>query len=79
MLDRRDFIKISALLTTGALLGNTNSFTTNRGMCRSFGLCVNSKTLNDNPDYLNLISVSGTTDVWLPLFINGNSTVITTG
>lgn len=71
MLDRRYFIKISALLTCGALLGTINPFTTKRGICRSFGLCVNTKTLNSCPDFINIISSSGINQVWIPLFING--------
>ena len=72
MPDRRHFIKISALLASGALLAPTNPFTTKRGLCRSFGLCVNTKTLNSFPDFINIISSSGINEVWLPLYINGN-------
>lgn len=72
MPDRRYFIKMSALLTGGALLGAMNPFTTKRGICRSFGLCVNTKTLNSCPDFINIIASSGIHQVWMPLFINGN-------
>ena len=71
MLDRRNFLKISALSGSIVFLGNTNPFTIRRGLCRSFGLCVNTKTLNTYPDFLNLIADSGITGVWMPLFING--------
>ena len=71
MLDRRHFLKISALSGSIVLLGNINPFTTRSGICRSFGLCANTKTLNNHPDFLNLIADSGITDVWMPLFING--------
>jgi hypothetical protein len=71
MLDRRNFLKISALSGSIVLLGNINPFTIRRGICRSFGLCTNTKTLNSHPDFLNLIADSGITDVWMPLFING--------
>jgi hypothetical protein len=71
MLDRRNFLKISALSGSIVLLGNINPFTIKRGICRSFGLCVNTKTLNSHPEFLNLIADSGITDVWMPLFING--------
>ena len=71
MLDRRLFIKNSALLTTSALLGNSNPFTIQPSASRSFGLCVNTKTLNSFPDYINIISSSGINEVWMPLFING--------
>ena len=71
MLDRRNFLKISALSGSIVLFGNSNPFTIRRGICRSFGLCVNTKTLNSHPDFINLIADSGITDVWMPLFING--------
>jgi hypothetical protein len=71
MLDRRNFLKISSLAGSILLLGNSNPSGKRRGPCRSFGLCVNTKTLNSHPDFINLIANSGITDVWMPLFING--------
>ena len=71
MTDRRDFLKISALLGSGALVGFTPATTSGRGKSRSFSLCTNTETLNKNPGFFNLIVSSGVTDVWLPLFLNG--------
>jgi len=71
MLDRRNFLKNSTLLTSGLLLGDTDSFTFKKSNKRNFGLCVNTQTLNNYPDFINTISSSGITDVWMPYFING--------
>jgi hypothetical protein len=68
MIDRRDFLKISAVAGTGTLAG-FSSFK-NSGI-RSFSLCTNTTVLNSNPEFLELIAGSGVTDVWLPIFLNG--------
>jgi hypothetical protein len=56
MLDRRHFLKNSTLLTSGLLLGDIHSFTIKKNNRRNFGLCVNTQTLNNNPDFINTIS-----------------------
>jgi len=71
MLNRRIFLKISALFGSGALFGNIETFTIKHSKYRNFGLCVNTKTLNSYPDFINIISSSGINEVWIPLFING--------
>ncbi len=71
MIDRRNFLKVSALTGSGVWLGNINPFTFKRNNIRSFGLCTNTKTLNSHPDFINLISGSGINNIWMPLFING--------
>ena len=71
MIDRRNFLKISALLGAGTLVGYTRPVAVKKGMCRSFSLCTNTATLNSHPEYLNLIADSGITDVWMPVFLNG--------
>ena len=71
MLDRRYFLKKSTLLTSGLLLGEIDSFAFKKTNKRNFGLCVNTQTLNNYPDFINTISSSGITDVWMPYFING--------
>ncbi len=68
MIDRRDFLKISAVAGTGTLAG-FSSF--KNGGIRSFSLCTNTTVLNSNPEFLELIAGSGVTDVWLPVFLNG--------
>ena len=71
MIDRRDFLKISALAGTGTFAGFTpfNAFK-NEG-CRSFSLCTNTTVLNNHPEFLETIAKSGITNVWLPVFLNG--------
>jgi len=71
MLDRRYFLKKSTLLTSGLLLGDIDSFAFKKTNKRNFGLCVNTQTLNNYSDFINTISSSGITDVWMPYFING--------
>ena len=71
MIDRRDFIRMSALLGTGALVGDLYPPTLKRVMRRGFSLCTNTEILNKNPDFLNLAGSSGVTDIWMPLFLNG--------
>ena len=71
MLDRRHFLKNSTLLSSGLFLGDIHSFAFKKDNKRNFGLCVNTQTLNNNPDFINTISSSGITDVWMPYFING--------
>ena len=71
MLDRRNFLKNSTLLTSGFLLGDTDSFAFKKANKRNFGLCVNTQTLNNYPEFIQTISSSGITDVWMPYFING--------
>jgi len=68
MIDRRDFLKISAVAGTGTLAG-FSSF--KNGRIRSFSLCTNTTVLNSHPEFLELIADSGVTDVWLPVFLNG--------
>lgn len=69
--DRRDFLKMSALLGSAALVGYSPPATIRSGKCRTFSLCTNTETLNKNPDFFNLIVSSRVTNVWLPLFLNG--------
>jgi hypothetical protein len=69
--DRRDFLKMSALLGSAALAGYIPATKSTKGKYRSFSLCTNTETLNKNPDFFNLIVSSGVTDVWMPLFLNG--------
>ena len=71
MTNRRDFLKISTILGTGALVGYTPATVSGNGKCRSFSLCTNTETLNKNPGFFNLIVSSGVTDVWMPLFLSG--------
>ena len=71
MIDRRDFIKISALAGTSALAGFTPFNTLNKGRVRTFSLCTNTAILNSHPEFLELIAKSGVTDVWMPVFLNG--------
>ncbi len=71
MTDRRDFLKISALIGWGGLVGYIPSVTSKNSSRRRFSLCVTTETLNKNPDYFNLIVESGITDVWMPIFLNG--------
>ncbi len=71
MIDRRDFLKISALLGAGALVGAVNPLNFRHGRCRSFNLCTTTVNLNSHPDFLNLVATSGVTDIWMPLFLNG--------
>ncbi len=67
--DRRNFLKISSLLASGALVGfNPDNSST---LIRSFSLCTNTATLNSNPDFFDLIVNSGVNVVWMPLFLNG--------
>jgi len=47
MLDRRNFLKNSTLLTSGFLLSDTDSFAIKKTNKRNFGLCVNMQTLNN--------------------------------
>jgi hypothetical protein len=71
MIDRRDFIKISALAGTSALAGFTPFNTMNKGRVRTFSLCTNTAILNSHPEFLDLFAKSGVTDVWIPIFLNG--------
>jgi hypothetical protein len=71
MTDRRDFLKISALIGWGGLVGYIPSVTSKNSSRRRFSLCVTTETLTKNPDYFNLIVESGITDVWMPIFLNG--------
>jgi len=71
MLNRRNFLKTSALLGSGALVNNRYPFTAIKGKCRNFSLCTNTATLNSHPDFLNLVVNSGITDIWMPVFLNG--------
>jgi len=66
MLDRRYFLKKSTLLTSGLLLGDIDSFAFKNVNKRNFGLCVSTHTLNNYPDFIEIISSSGITDVWMP-------------
>ena len=70
MIDRGDFMKMTALLGTGALLGNINPITVKNSV-RNFNLCSTTTTLNNHPEFLNIVVGSGVTDVWMPLFLNG--------
>ncbi len=73
MINRRDFVKLSALAGTAAWVGFT-SFTSLKGsQIRSFGLCTTTVVLKSNPDFFELIVSSGVTDVWMPLFLSGYS------
>ena len=67
--DRRDFLKISTLLTSGTLFGFKPANSSKR--VRSFSLCTNTVTLNANPSFFDLIVNSGVNVVWTPLFLNG--------
>lgn len=67
--DRRDFLKISSLLASGALVGFNPANSLKQ--VRSFSLCTNTGTLNANPDFFDLIVNSGVNVVWMPLFLNG--------
>jgi hypothetical protein len=71
MIDRRDFIKISALAGTSLLTGFTPFNTFKDEGYRSFSLCTNTTILNNHPEFLETIASSGVTDVWLPVFLNG--------
>ena len=67
--DRRDFLKLSALIASGALAGFTPASVSDKQ--RSFSLCTNTATLNSNPGFFDLIVNSGVNVVWMPLFLNG--------
>jgi len=71
MIDRRNFFKISTLLGAGTLVGNINLLFLERKKQRSFSLCTNTTILNNNPEFFDLVTDSGITDIWMPLFLNG--------
>lgn len=67
--DRRDFLKISAFIASGALAGFSPASAADKK--RSFSLCTNTATLSANPGFFDLIVESGVNVVWMPLFLNG--------
>jgi hypothetical protein len=71
MIDRRDFLKISAILGTGALVAGVNPMLLPKRRIRSFNLCTTTVNLKNNPDFLSMVTNSGVTDIWLPIFLNG--------
>lgn len=71
MIDRRNFLKISAILGAGSLIGGVNPLSMRQGRTRSFNLCTTTVNLNGHPDFVNLVASSGVTDIWLPIFLNG--------
>jgi hypothetical protein len=71
MIDRRDFLKISALAGASTLAGFSSFAASRKGGYRTFSLCTNTTVLNSHPEFLDLIAGSGVTDVWLPVFLNG--------
>ena len=71
MTDRRDFLKISALLGAVTLAGALPATASTKGRYRSFSLCTNTGALNSHPEFFDLIVNSGVTDIWMPLFLNG--------
>jgi hypothetical protein len=71
MIDRRDFLKISAFAGAAALSGSTSFNTLKNKRVRTFSLCTNTAILNSHPEFLDLIAKSGVSDVWLPVFLNG--------
>jgi len=71
MIDRRDFLKLSALAGAGSWAGFSSFTSFKRSGIRSFSLCTNTVVLKNNPDFFNVIVSSGVTDVWMPIFLNG--------
>jgi len=71
MIDRRDFLRISAVAGSSTLAGFSPFTAFKKVGYRSFSLCTNTTVLNSHPEFLDLVAGSGVTDIWMPVFLNG--------
>lgn len=71
MIERRDFLKLSAIVGTATLSGFGFRGPTRMDKVRDFSLCTNPVVLNKNPELFEIIVKSGVDQVWMPVFLNG--------